>query len=449
MFAKIGENGFVRISVFFQEFCSKISRNPMKFGLDQNRFLFFMAFLFLLPGCASSQKRNKQNKTKQPEIIQQPEVIPVPKPSADELFFLQLASRYPRTIQNILDQKAENEVQVIYTEINRDKNNKATLFPHYYNISNNNISAGGIAALPVAMYSLQKMAELQSSGITAYSTMITESGGSSLPATFNDPNTADGKPTLTQYLKRLLLADDKEAFDRLYEFTGTDYINNALKKQGFITDTIAARRSDSFNTRQNLTTNPVLFYTNEMKLQYRQPLQVSRWIVSNKEIKTGNQLSLPDAQVMLQSLFFPQSVAASKRFQLTEADQVFMKAYLGLLPRQSVFPFYGITVPDATSKFLYYGAAQGNKDTRFKIYNVSSMEDGRITDVAYFADLDRKVEFMLSATSKIKLDENGEPMANDPVIGFFRDLGLAIYNYETARKRNYLPEFSDLPLATD
>ena len=283
--------------------------------------------------------------------------------------------------------------------------------PRYYNISTENFAAGGIADLPISMIALQKMSELQAKGISVFSTMLHETAGVGLPATFNDANTTNGQPTMAQYLKRLLLADDTEAFDRLYEFAGTDYIAAAFANRGYPSDTIAMRRSTTLSSRQNLTTNPVLFYDEQMKLQYKQAMQVSKWVFASPANPPSISMNLPDAQVMLQTIFFPQSVNAQKRFPLTTADQTFLKAYLGLVPRQSSFPYYGNTMSDAWDKYLYYGGAAGNRDTRFKVYNVSSLEDGRITDVAYFADLDRKVEFMLSVTSKISLDEDGNPVA--------------------------------------
>ena len=59
--------------------------------------------------------------------------------------------------------------------------------------------------------------------------------------------------------KKILLASDNDAFNRLYEFLGQEYINNSLRKMGYKDVQIIHRLDISLTEQQNRRTNPVRF----------------------------------------------------------------------------------------------------------------------------------------------------------------------------------------------
>jgi hypothetical protein len=65
-----------------------------------------------------------------------------------------------------------------------------------------------------------------------------------------------------------LLVSDNEAFNRLYEFLGQEYINNALHKMDYKNAQILHRLQVSLNDDQNRITNPVTFYDTSGKMLY-------------------------------------------------------------------------------------------------------------------------------------------------------------------------------------
>ena len=42
-----------------------------------------------------------------------------------------------------------------------------------------------------------------------------------------------GRPTIAHYIKKILLVSDNDAFNRLYEFLGQQYINTTLHQMGY------------------------------------------------------------------------------------------------------------------------------------------------------------------------------------------------------------------------
>lgn len=450
-------------------------------------FVFF-SILLVMESCASGGKTAAERSRKtsvsppQKEIPARPQVpvsrdekLNVPGSmvstgvTTNEQYFAALANTFPATLKPVFNNKLQNRVQIIYTQIDRDKNNVPHFTPYYYNLERNSLfPAGTTSSLPLACIALQKANELKMEGVSLYTTMITEVAGKNLPGSYNDPTTPDGKPTLSNYLQRLLLVNDTSAFNRLYEFAGQEYIARALRQNAFAGTQIIARLWENLSPKENSLTNPVLFYNASGRVLYKQPMVVNslplevwknnmtgEFLKEGKTVKqvdllAFNTTSLTDPDRMLRRLFFPAEESNLPFFNLVPADRTFLQSWLGLLPRQSKTPAYGNDRQDAFDKYLYYGADNGRKDPRFRIYNISGMEYGQLTDVAYIADLDRKVEFLLSATVYCGVKNKAGIMEyryKELGIPFLRDLGAGIYRNELLRKKNYLPDFSGLPLS--
>jgi hypothetical protein len=90
------------------------------------------------------------------------------------------------------------------------------------------------------------------------------------------PSTSDGRPTIEHYIKKILLVSDNDAFNRLYEFLGQEYINNTLHKMGYKEVQIVHRLDISLSEDENRHTNPVRFFDTSGKLIYEKPLEASK-----------------------------------------------------------------------------------------------------------------------------------------------------------------------------
>jgi hypothetical protein len=137
------------------------------------------------------------------------------------------------------------------------------------------------------------------------------------------------------YIKKIFLESDNDAFNRLYEFLGQEYINNSLQKMGFEDAQIVHRLDISLTEEQNRQTNPVRFFDTTSKLLYEQPAVNSMLALKSRDIKMGkgymskgqlvnapfdfsskNRLNLQDLHETLRSLLFPKAVPRKKRFGL-------------------------------------------------------------------------------------------------------------------------------------
>ena len=88
------------------------------------------------------------------------------------------------------------------------------------------------AKLPIAILSLQKINELRSNGlqISGDTFFITDKNGEILVK--RDSTHSLGILTINHLIKRFFLVSDDNAYNYLFDFLGTDYINKELTLRG-------------------------------------------------------------------------------------------------------------------------------------------------------------------------------------------------------------------------
>ena len=129
----------------------------------------------------------------------------------------------------VLANRQDYGLQVLYTQIDRDQNNN----PHWRTWSYNVDSSvyfypASTIKLPVALLALEKINELNLPGLNSDSEMLTDSAYSSQTKVLFDSTSESLKPSIAHYIKKIFLVSDNDAFNRLYEFLGQEYINKAL-----------------------------------------------------------------------------------------------------------------------------------------------------------------------------------------------------------------------------
>lgn len=388
----------------------------------------------------------------------------ISKSSPPDSFLPSLLARYPQYFDTLLKNNKTWGIQIVYTRIDRNRRNKPRFTTYQFNTSNQTyFYPASTVKMPVAVLALQKLNELHIPGLNKYSTMVTEKAGTKQTAVYNDPTSEDGRPTVAQYIRKIFLVSDNDAFNRLYEFLGPDYINSHLHTMGWDSVQLLHRLSVFLPEDENRFTNPVLFYDTAATLLYKQPAvrstrfyppRINRLgkgyysgdslITEPFDFSKKNRLPLPDLHHMLQRILFPRSVSKKQRFNLRAADYRFLYRYMQMLPRQSQYPQYDSTYNDAYVKFLFYGA-QDPADSNIHIFNKVGDAYGFLTDAAYIIDTKTGVEFLLSATIHCNSDGiyNDDKYDYDTVgFPFMRHLGRAVYEYEKARPHKHQPDFS-------
>lgn len=379
-------------------------------------------------------------------------------------FMHRLLAAYPQYFSEILAREKELGLQVIYTRIDRNKKNKPVFTDHYFGVdSGKYFYPASTVKLPVAILALQRLNELNIPGLNKYSTMHTAAAGERLSAVINDPSAADGRPTIANYIKKILLVSDNDAFNRLYEFLGQDYINNSLHQMGYVHAQIIHRLEIALSEEENRIANAVTFMDSNGKVLYIKPEERSHYNYKVRSIKMGkgyirnkelvnepfdfsykNTLPLEDLHQIVKSIMFPEQMPKEKRFNLTEEDYIFLRRYMSMYPDESVYPKYDSNEYwKSYVKFLYYGSQKGPVNPGIRIFNKVGDAYGFLIDAAYFADFDNKIEFLLSGVIYC----NSDGIFNDDRYDyettgfpFMKNIGQVIYEYERKRQRKTNPD---------
>src|SRR5215203_367681 len=416
--------------------------------------LSLLVLIIALPGCFSK----KLSMTPTMEIKDAKGSV------ANSALLTDILQQHPQYFDSLLRKNDVWQIKIIYTQVDRKANNKPVLKNYYFNIDPKQyFYPASTVKMPVALLSLQRLHELKIPGLDENATMITGSAYSRQDAVYNDPNSADGRPTIANYIKKIFLVSDNDAFNRLYEFLGQEYINNSLYKMGYDSAQVIHRLNISRTEDENRHTNPVKFYDTSSKLIYGQSLVASNLLyqprtnflgkgyVSGEKIinqpfdfSKKNRVTLPDLHSVLQSVIFPKTVSKKHRFKLREEDYRFVYRYMSMKPGESDFPQYDSSYNGAYSKLLMYGG-KGDLDSNIRIFNKEGDAYGFLTDVAYIVDFKNNIEFFLSANIYC----NSDGIFNDDkydyeTVGypFLKNLGQVIYQYELQRKRKRIPDLS-------
>jgi hypothetical protein len=392
-------------------------------------------------------------------------VMSIPAKQEDK-FIANLLQSHPEFFDSILKQPDEYGIQIVYTQIDRKRNGKPIFSDHFFNVSDKYFYPASTVKFPVALLALQKLNELKIKGLNKNTSMITEAAYSGQTVVYNDPLSPDGRPNIEQYIKKIFLVSDNDAFNRLYEFLGQDYINKSLHKMGYTDAEIIHRLSIALTEDENRHTNPVRFYDTSSRVIYEKPLEYSERVYAKRNDKKGkgyyagnqlvnepfdfskkNRLSLVDLHSMLKTVLFPKEFKKKQRFKLKRNNYEFVYKYMSMFPRESAFPFYDSTYHDAYSKFILWGEGKEKLDGNIRIFHKSGDAYGYLTDVCYVVDFVNKIEFMLSAT----IHCNSDGIYNDDhydyqTLGFpfLKNLGQVFYDYELKRERKHKPDLSSL-----
>jgi Beta-lactamase enzyme family len=377
-----------------------------------------------------------------------------------------LLKQRPELFGNMLKNRDSLRIQIIYTQINRLANNKPVFTNYYFNVNPDRyFYPASTVKLPTALLALQKLNELKIAGLDKSSTMITEGGYSGQTEVFNEPNSSDGKPSVANYVKKILLISDNDAFNRLYEFAGPSYINEQLHKKGYASAQIIHRLERFLTEDENRHTNPISFFDAKGKLIYKQPMQFNQQPYPDRKEQLGNayyrgdaliqgpmdfskknRLVLEDLHSIVKSILFPNEVPANQRFNISPEDYKFVRKYMSQYPNESGYPSYDTAnYWDAYCKFLYWGSEKGPLPKTFRIFNKVGDAYGFLIDAAYVVDFATKTEFMLSTSMYC----NSDGILNDSQydydsVGFplMKNLGRVIYEYEKKRKKSFVPDLS-------
>jgi hypothetical protein len=388
---------------------------------------------------------------------------------ANDSLLVALMKQNPNNFAPLLADPGQYRIQILYTQINRDKNN----IPHFKDYSyrlnpNEYFYPASTVKFPLSVLALEKLNDLKITGLNKATTAIYDSVTARQEIIYNNPYAIDGRQTIEQAIKEVLVVSDNNAANRLYEFLGQEYIHSQLANKGYPEVYIRNRLELGRTPLENRQTQSVQFYDANNKLIYTQPAQnnTSKLPYYNVLIGNGylngqdslinaplnfsekNRISLSDLHHIMQSVIFPDQMPKKQQFNLSNEDRNFLLQWMHTTPTESSYPTYDSSeYYPAYAKFIMLGSEKGPIPSNIKIFSKAGDAYGFLLDNTYIIDTDAKVEFMLSAVIYV----NADGILNDNTydyrtigLPFMKNLGNTIYNYELSRKRAFRPNFDNL-----
>lgn len=351
------------------------------------------------------------------------------------------------------------KVQIIYTSVNLQD---TTFVTYQFHVDEQAyFYPASTVKLPITILALQKLNELKSQypEINKDCIFLSDSSRPSQSAALIDTTHALGQPTVGRYIEKIFLVSDNDAYNRLYEFLGQEYINNELKKR-FPKDNFAINHRvgvSGFSFEENRYTNPVRIICNG-STTYQQTEQKSlipfKHSAKNATLGNGfynasdslvrqpfdfskkNFIPLPMLHGLLQRIMFPELFSAQQRFNLTKADYSFLKSTMSSLPKNDPFYHQDTSLYDSYVKFIMFGDSKESIPDDIRIYNKVGDAYGFLTDIAYIENKSKGIGFFLS----VNMLCNRDGIFNDGIyeydsigLPFFAKLGRKIYSLEEKR----------------
>ncbi len=395
----------------------------------------------------------------------------------DDSFLRTLLESRPDLFSAVLQHPDQNEIQLLYTQINRDQNQVPHLTTYGYRVNETRyFYPASTVKLAAVIFALEKINELRIPSLHAGSTMITGQQFPDQTSVEKDSSASSGLPSVKHYIKKILLTSDNDAFNRLFEFVGRAEMNQKLHHYGMKKSRILNRLAIGDGGEASKHTNPIRFYTEEGQLIYEQaeqydpkeyPLTLQRLIVGKGyfdhqeqlvnepySFENKNVFTLPDQHSFIQRLFFPEIFPEEQRFRLTPEDYALIYTYMGILPQESKEPRYDPNEfwPNY-AKMLYFGREKGSTPpSHIRSFNKYGDSYGFIIDNMYFVDFEKKIEFFLTAVIQSNEDgiyNDGKYEYETVCYPFMKHLGRIIYEYELNRTKNYLPDLSRYQLKVE
>jgi len=370
-----------------------------------------------------------------------------------------------KLFKSVIKDKDDYEVQILFSPIKRFGDSVA-IEDHFFNYRPGEYYyPASTVKMPVAFMALQKLEELRAAGIdiNRNTSLRIDSLRPPQSAVLMDSTNTDYKPTIGHYIDKIFAVSDNDAFNRLYEFCGSDYINAGLRSKGIFTNSRIIHRVGvrGFSYEENKHTPPVHFlddngnviYTNTRTTSQGNHLTIvdktskGEAYIDSEDKKVDepfdfskkNFINIRDLQESLRRIIFPELYYELEGYKMSDEDRAFLLESMAKLPRDHPYldgktdEYY-----DSYVKFFLFGDSKEPMPDHIIIRNKVGFAYGYLTDCAYIQDTKENIEYFLTAT--VHVNEN--QTYNDGVyeydeigIPFMSELGRQFHNYMINTKK--------------
>jgi len=366
---------------------------------------------------------------------------------------------------SVIEEKKKFEVQILFSPIERHEDSIA-IEDHFFNYRPGEyFYPASTVKMPVAFMALQKLEELKKAGIEIdrNTPLRIDSIRPPQTAVFIDSTNTGNKPTIGHYIDKIFAVSDNDAYNRLYEFCGSDYINAGLKGKGIFTNSRIIHRVgvSGFSYEENKHTPPIHFlddagnviYTSEKITTQGNHITIvdkttkgisyidddDNKIEQPFDFSKKNFINIRDLQESLRRLIFPELYYSGEEYKMSDDDRAFVIESMSKLPKDHPY-LEGETDEyyDGYVKFFLFGGSKEPIPEHIIIRNKVGYAYGYLTDCAYIQDTKEDIEYFLTAT--IHVNENqtyndGIYEYDDIGIPFLAELGRLAHDYMIKNKK--------------
>ena len=343
-------------------------------------------------------------------------------------------------IKKVIAKANEYEVQIIYTQILRDKNNHVKFKDYTYHLNANNyFYPASTVKFPIALLALEKLNTIDNTSV-------------------NTEYEIEGNPNKLQFsaeITKVFAVSDNEASTNLFEFIGFDYLNESMIAKGLPSFRFSHRLSGADS--RNLQTKPIRLYKEDntivdfptfqnkalVRLKLNKLQKGIGYMKGNTlenslfDFSTKNYYSLETLHNTMKRIIFPESFKEKERFHIKEKDREFILFSMQNLPKNA--GYNPIEYYDSYGKFFMFGDSKDLIPSSIKIYNKIGQAYGTLTDCAYIVDAENKIEFMVSATILVNKNQifNDDTYEYEEIgLPFLAELGRQLYDKNKKNKAN-------------
>ncbi len=361
-------------------------------------------------------------------------------------------------IKQVADNIEKHEVQIIYTSIDRQESG-IKLKRHTFNLDTTTyFYPASTVKMPVAFLALERIAELKKEGfdIDIHTPMFFDSIRAPQSVMRYDSCSPHSLPSVSSLAKQIFAISDNNAYNRLYEFLGQDYINEKLYEKKIFTNSHIITRVGvgGFNREENKYVNPIDFIQEKDTIlhlegrfsEYKIQHSIHNTIKGDAYMKNDgtivkeafdmsekNFINLADLERSLMRFILPELFSENENYAINLEDREWLLSSMSNLPHDINCYADNEDYYDGYVKFFMYGDKKSDIPDHVTILNKVGVAYGYLTDCAYIRDEESGVEFFLSATIHVndnKTYNDGIYEYDDVGIPFLAELGRQIYKHE-------------------
>ena len=303
------------------------------------------------------------------------------------------------------------EIQILYSQINRDAAGRIKLEHHaFHHAPKRWFFPASTIKLPLALLACEEVARVGGSLDSAI--MLREP-----PATGYWDANEPSMETLRRSLCRTFTVSDNIPYNRFYELLGADKIHARLKTLGY-PNTRAITRLGSRDVNANLKTGSAQIIDSDGKplagfapqIAKKRSFPFGRALKGDgfldddvlvpglHDFSFGNFMPLSDLHQMLVAFIFPEAVHESQRWKIPADWRNDILKEMGRYPRESTDPIYSAPeYYDGYAKFFVLGDNKQDAQEGYRAYGKIGEAYGYLTDSSYMVDKSTGSECFLSA----------------------------------------------------